>query len=153
MRGSFKGSRRGGGDVSRGSFGTATNARAFTPDVDVRSDDESLRFVIDVPGVPLSGLSVEVENGTLTVSGERRYELADGREHVILGRAYGPFRLRFELPEWVDPQTIRARLTDGVLTLEVEKHATARRRKIRVLSGAPSIRALGPAPSDDDDDH
>jgi HSP20 family protein len=131
------------GDMLRGAFGVSKTVRGFTPDVDVRTDDEALRFVLDVPGVPLRSLEVEVHDGVLTVAGERRYEMGEGREHVVIGRSYGAFRLRFELPAWVDPETLRARLTDGVLTLEIEKHASAKKRKIRVLPGAPSIRALG----------
>jgi HSP20 family protein len=133
------------GDLLRG---VSKSVRGFTPEVDVRTDDDMLRFVLDVPGVPLHALEVEVNEGVLTVAGERRYEMGEGREHVVIGRSYGPFRLRFDLPDWVDPATLRARLTDGVLTVEVEKQAALRPRRVRVLSGAPQIRALGPKPGD-----
>jgi HSP20 family protein len=138
------------GDLLRGAYGASKNVRGFSPDVDVRTDDDSLRFVLDVPGVPLRALEIEVHDGALTIAGERRYEMGEGREHVVIGRNYGPFRLRFELPDWVDPDTLRARLSDGVLTVEVEKQAALRRRKVRVLSGAPAVRALGPKPGDDE---
>jgi len=130
-------------DVMHAAFGTSTKIRAFEPDVDVRQTDRAIRFLLDVPGVRLDDMHIEVENGVLSIEGERKFEAENEKEQVLVGRGYGAFRRSWKLPDSVDIETLSATLTDGVLTLEVSKHAKARPRKISIAVAPAGHKQLG----------
>jgi HSP20 family protein len=113
-------------------FGGSTAVRAFEPAIDVRSDESAIRFELDVPGIRLSDLRIELAAGVLTIEGERRFRVSEGREQVLLGRAYGRFTQSFVVPDWADVEKLTAQLGDGVLTIEIPKRESARLRKIEV---------------------
>lgn len=95
----------------------------WMPAVNVRERAED--FVIDlaVPGMSKKDFSVEVDNGVLTVSGERREESTDSNDrHTRREFHYGSFRRTFNLPESADPERVSASYKDGILTLTVMKH-------------------------------
>ena len=121
-------------DVMGSMVGTATNSRNFVPSIDIRTDDDQVLFVCDVPGVKQDDLEVTLENRMLTIKGTRRFERKDG-EHVLLGRAYGAFERSFNLPDFVDDSQLAAHLADGVLTIRVPKAARAKPKKIPVMGG------------------
>jgi len=98
---------------------------AVTPVMDVEETDESLRLSFEVPGVKPEDLSVTLENGVLTVSGEKK-----------LGR----FERSVVLPRSVDPDNVTAHCENGVLTIELPKTAEARPRKIEIGRGSGSRR-------------
>ena len=100
-------------------FGASASVRSFAPPVDVRISGNRLLFVLDVPGLELSDLQVQVTKSVLTIAGRRRFEASDANEQLIIGRGYGAFRNAFRLPPWVDPESLTARLRNGVLTIEV----------------------------------
>jgi HSP20 family protein len=127
-------------------LGGSASVRAFAPPVDVRISGDRLVFVLDVPGLELADLQVQVTQSVLTVAGRRRFETGDDGEQLIIGRGYGAFRNAFRLPSWVDPETLTARLANGVLTVEVGKRGTAQRAS---LGASPEIRAL-PSGTDED---
>jgi HSP20 family protein len=122
-------------DVMTSSFGTATRAQSYSTPVDVRSSDHEIVFCFDVPGIKREDLEVIVENGTLTVKGERKYEY-DQNEKVWLGRSYGAFTRSFQLPDDVDAEKLSAELADGVLTVKVAKHPKAQPRRIPIGGSA-----------------
>src|SRR5256885_3172346 len=78
-------------DVMNGSFGTATSAKSFVPQVDVRSSDDRVAFSFDVPGVKKEGIEITLERGVLTVKGARQFEGGTSKEQLLLGRSYGSF--------------------------------------------------------------
>lgn len=123
-------------DVMGSTFGTATNPRRFSPDVDVRINDAALVFAVDVPGLTQEELDVSVDNGVLTIKGERKHSFQNG-ERVVLGRSYGAFSRSYNLPEYVDVDRLSAELKDGVLTIEIPKLQRAKPRRIAIkLQGA-----------------
>ena len=119
-------------DVMHASLGTATNARSYAPDVDVRSNGERVVFSFDVPGVKKEDLDITLENGVLTVKGSRRFEPTEPKEQLLLGRSYGTFSRSFSLPEHLDEEKLSANLADGVLTIEIPKLQKAQPRRITV---------------------
>jgi HSP20 family protein len=121
-------------DVMGSMLGTARNLRTFDPAIDVRTNDDAIVFVCDVPGIKQDDLEVTLENGVLTIRGTRKFESGNG-EQVVLGRAYGAFSRSFTLPEYVDENNLSAELADGVLTIRVGKHPKAKPRRIQI--GAP----------------
>jgi len=123
-------------DVMHASLGTATNARTYAPEVDVRSNADRVIFSFDVPGVKKEDLDITLENGVLTVKGTRKFEPTAAKEQLLLGRSYGTFSRSFSLPEHLDEEKLSAKLTDGVLTIEIPKSQKAQPRRIPVAVGS-----------------
>ena len=129
-------------DVMGSMVGTALNTRNFVPHVDIRSDDELVSFVCDVPGVKEEDLEVTLENRILTVKGTRRFERGEN-ERVLLERAYGSFQRSFELPDYLDDSQLAAHLADGVLTIRIPKAARAKPKRIPVIGGSGNKQLKG----------
>ena len=123
-------------DVMHGSFGTATNARNYAPDVDVRSSEDRVLFYFDVPGIKKEDVEITLENGVLTVKGTRKFDPGAAKEQLLLGRSYGTFERSFSLPEHMDDEKLTANLTDGVLTIEIPKLQKAKPRRIQIGGAA-----------------
>jgi len=121
-------------DVMGSVLGAATSTRSYEPSVDIRANDEEVVFVCDLPGVRQDDIEITLENHTLTIKGSRKFEPRD-KEQVVLGRPYGAFSRSFALPDYFDESNLAASLTDGVLTIRVPKHASAKPRRIPVTSG------------------
>ena len=122
-------------DVMGSMVGTATSPRTFDPPFDVRSTENEVRIVGDVPGVKEADLEITVENRVLSIKGARRFETKDG-EQVMLGRAYGAFEKTFALPEYLDEANLEAHLEGGVLEVRIPKQAQAKPRKIQITNGS-----------------
>lgn len=107
----------------------------WMPAVNIRERDED--FVIDlaVPGMNKQDFSVEVDNGILTVSGERKEE-SENRDdrHTRREFHYGSFRRNFSLPETADPEKVNATYKDGILTLSVMKREEQKRKPRRQIN-------------------
>lgn len=118
-------------DVMGSALGTATNSRAFAPEIDVRSNDDEVVVVCDVPGVKREDIDITLDNRVLTIGGTRKFESKEG-EQVMLGRSYGAFTRRFALPDALDEANLSASLADGVLTIVIPKHPKAKPVKIQI---------------------
>lgn len=115
------------GDRSR----VATSA--WTPAVDVK--EEAGRFVItaDVPGVEPKDIDITMENGVLTIKGERKHEEKEEREgYKRVERVYGTFYRRFTLPDTADAEKVSASSKNGVLEVTIPKQEKVQPRKIKV---------------------
>lgn len=125
-------------DVMSGVAGTAlgpgSTPAAFSPAVDVRTSDDQVVLVCDVPGLRHDDLEVTIDAGTLTIKGQRRYEGGE-KDRVWLGRSYGSFEKTFRLPDLVDAEQMKADLADGVLTIQIPKKPQAKPRRISIGSG------------------
>ena len=106
----------------------------WTPSVDVRED--SGRFVItaDIPGVDPEDIEVTMENGVLTIKGERKIETRDEGDsgYRRVERVHGSFYRRFTLPDTADAEAISASGRHGVLEVVVPKRAAVQPRRIAV---------------------
>jgi HSP20 family protein len=118
-------------DVMRSALGTATTARRFTPEFDVRGTEDELLFIGDMPGMKREELEITLDGGVLTVKGERRFD-SSKKEQVLLGRRYGQFSISYTLPDYVDGEKLSAELVDGVLTIRVPKQPKAKPRRIPI---------------------
>ena len=131
-------------DVTGTALGTANSHTAFTPAIDVRANDDEVVFVCDVPGLKHDDLEITLEEGVLSIKGQRRYEGND-KDRVWLGRSYGAFARSFTLPEYVDADRMTADLADGVLTIRVPKEPKAKPRKIQIGgSASPQLNENNP---------
>jgi HSP20 family protein len=114
-----------------GSAGVAHEA--WTPAVDIFEDDHSYIFRAELPEVKKAGINVQIENGLLTIAGERQAEKEQAIRRVHrIERAYGAFARSFELPGDVDPDRVDATFKEGVLTVTVSKADHAKPRKVDI---------------------
>jgi len=113
-------------------LGDASN-RPWTPPVDIVETENELVLKADVPEVDLKDVDIRLENGTLTIKGERKFEKQEnGAGYHRIERSYGAFARSFALPETVDPEKIQAGYKNGVLTITVPKKEIAKPRSIKV---------------------
>lgn len=109
------------------------NSGDWTPAVDIIEDDASYTIHADVPGVKPEEVQVEVENGVLTLKGEREETKKDEKEgYKRIERVYGSFYRRFTLPETVNADDIKAKTQHGVLEVVIPKRAKPEPKRIHV---------------------
>jgi len=107
--------------------------RQMRPAADVVEDKDAYHFVFEMPGLKNDSIDVHVENGTMTVTAERKRPEwpRESKVHVAEGH-YGSFRRAFQLPEDASHESVRASYRDGVLEVTVEKRAEAKPVKIQI---------------------
>ena len=119
-------------DFNDGGEGALTTA-SFVPAVDIYEDAQKVVLKLEVPGIEEKDLDVRVENNTLTVKGERKFEKEEKEENFHrIERRYGSFYRAFTLPSTVDTENIHASYNAGVLKLELKKKAEAQPKQIKV---------------------
>lgn len=110
---------------------------AWAPPVDVKETKDALVFTAEVPGFKVEELTLRVENGVLSLEGERRFEQeTEEKNWHRVERAYGRFFRSFALPANVDPGKISADLQDGVLTVQLPKRDESKPKSIPIAGGA-----------------
>jgi HSP20 family protein len=107
--------------------------RPWAPAVDIYETENELVLKADVPDVELSNIDVRVENQTLTIAGERKFERQDaGKGYHRIERSYGNFVRSFAVPNTFDTEKIAAEYKNGVLTVTLPKKEAAKPRQIKV---------------------
>ncbi len=106
---------------------------SWKPAVNVHEDGEKFRIEVQVPGIDRKDVHLSVNDHTLEIKGERK---ADTKEekigyHVQEFR-YGAFSRTFKLPNYVDPEKLKATYERGVLTVTVPKHEKAKPRVVEI---------------------
>ena len=115
----------------------STGATAvWVPNADILEYDDRFQIYVDLPGVQASNVDVTLEQGVLTISGERSQPAASDARVVNYRteRGHGRFYRRFVLPDIVDGDGVKATDRDGVLEISVPKHAKALPRRIKVAA-------------------
>jgi len=113
--------------------GNAEAAGKFIPAVDIYDDGEKVVVKLEIPGVKEEDVDIRVENQTLSVRGERKFEAEEKQENFKrVERHYGSFHRSFTLPISVDTESIAATYDAGVLKLELKKKASAQPRQIKI---------------------
>src|SRR5437899_7025735 len=108
----------------------------FAPPVDVYEDEHNVTLKIEVPGIDEKDIDVRIENNTLTVHGERKFEKEEKEENYRrVERQYGSFIRSFTLPNTVDSDSISADYDKGVLKVKLAKKAEAKPKQIKVNVG------------------
>jgi HSP20 family protein len=115
-------------------FVEPANGRPWVPPVDIKETENELVFKADIPDVELKDIDVRLENGNLTIRGERKFEAKTdekGGWHRV-ERSYGTFERVFTLPDTVNPDAVKADYKNGTLTLTLPKKEIAKPRQIKV---------------------
>src|SRR6201992_3295440 len=109
---------------------------SFVPAVDIYEDPKKVVLKLEVPGMDEKDLDIRVENNTLTVKGERKFEKDEKEENFHrIERRYGTFFRSFTLPSTVDTENVQASYNAGVLKLELKKKVEAQPKQIKVNAG------------------
>jgi HSP20 family protein len=125
-------------DYTRGQSESDTLTTAsFVPPVDVYEDEHKVVLKLEVPGLKQDEIDVRVENNTLVVRGERKFEKEEKEENFHrIERRYGSFYRGFTLPNTVDTENVQASYDAGVLKIELQKRAEAKPKQVKVSIGS-----------------
>lgn len=105
----------------------------WAPSVDITENNEEFQIKAELPEVKKEDVKIHVEDGVLTLTGERKQEKEEqNKKWHRVERSYGSFMRSFTLPTNIDDAKIRAEFKDGVLTMRLPKSATAKPKSIEV---------------------
>lgn len=107
----------------------------WRPAVDIKEDAEKYTILADLPGIEPDNIEISMENGVLSIQGERSAEKVDEKEdYKRVERSYGNFYRRFTLPDTANADKIEANSKHGVLEIVLPKHAKPEPKRITVNS-------------------
>ena len=105
----------------------------WTPTVDISETEAEYAIKAELPEVKREDVKVTVEDGVLTIQGERKQEKEEkGRKYHRIERSYGRFVRTFTLPDTVDESKVKAEYADGILHLHLPKSEKAKPKQIEV---------------------
>jgi HSP20 family protein len=128
-------------------FGTdREQGRRWVPPVDLVEAEDHFVLRADLPGLAEGDVAIEVQDGTLTISGERSAE-HEQRERgwYRIERSFGSFRRSLTLPDGVDPDAISASFERGVLEVRIPKPAERKPRRVEISAGSKDGNGSAPA--------
>ena len=126
-------------------FAPGGRLRSFVPATDVIVGGDEVLAHMDVPGLNVDDLTIELQGDVLTVRGERVFPYAtgtegDGRAWQRLERGFGEFERVLRVPTGLDPDAIQATMADGVLTLRIPRPQARTPRRIQIsTTGAQPV--------------
>jgi len=123
-----------GRNLSTGNLDTDTGFAEWSPTVDIEESDESFLIKADVPGVDKKDIKVNLDNGILSISGEKLVEKESGKgtKQHRTERYCGTFSRRFTLPSAIQSDQVNASYKDGVLSLLIPKAEEAKPKSIEI---------------------
>jgi HSP20 family protein len=122
-------------DIMDEFFNDAVHTRrdSFMPTIDIAETETAYNIDVQLPGMKKEDINIEMENGRLTISGERKFENEEnGKTWRKVESQYGSFARSFQLPENVESDSIKATYTDGILKLNVTKSKEQMKKQIQI---------------------
>jgi HSP20 family protein len=131
-------------DLTRGGFGTLPSPAQtnLMPSIDVTETDKEIQITAELPGLERKDVDISIEDDLLTIRGEKKVETKQedqedkDKNYHVSERSYGVFYRVIQLPPGVDPSSIQAVMSKGVLKLTIPKPAKAEPKKIEVKEAA-----------------
>jgi HSP20 family protein len=112
----------------------------FIPAADIYEDEHKLLLKLEVPGVKQNDLDVRVENQTLTIRGERKFENEEKEENFHrIERRFGSFTRTFALPVTIDTASVTAKYENGVLAIQLAKKEAAKPKQVKIEIGSGTM--------------
>ena len=109
------------------------NLGTFYPAVDIKEGDKEIALKAELPGMKKEDVHIDVNDGAITLRGERKFEKEDKKENYHrIERSYGSFHRSFTLPSTVDVENIKAKYKDGVLEVTLPKTEEAKPKSIPI---------------------
>jgi len=120
--------------------------RTWAPSVDIFETENELVLTAEVPGIDEKDIEIKIEDNTLTLKGERKFEKETKEENYHrIERSYGAFFRAFTLPNSIDPEKIQAMHENGVLKITMPKKTELQPRKVKGRAfGSPLARGKKP---------
>ena len=117
--------------------GNGRTSQAWVPAVDVWETEGELVYAVDLPGIPEDKISVELDDGALTISAERERTQEETQDRFYrYERRYGTFSRTIGVPQGVTESDVTANYENGVLEVHVKKPEQPKPKRIQVGSGA-----------------
>ncbi|GMQ96799.1 MAG: Hsp20/alpha crystallin family protein [Gammaproteobacteria bacterium] len=121
------------GWMVRGDDDPGVGVYDWTPAVDIKEEKDSYVIHADLPGIDRKDIEVSMENGVLTIHGERKIDHEEEKvNYKRVERVRGSFFRRFTLPDTANQDQVNANYKDGVLSVVIYKHEKLQPRKIEV---------------------
>lgn len=109
----------------------------MVPSMDVTETDKEIELTAELPGLQEKDVQINVADNVLTIKGEKKAEKeAEDKNYRVVERSYGAFARAIELPAGVDPDVIKASISNGVLKVTVPKPAPAQVKKVEIKPAA-----------------
>ena len=91
------------------------------PKVDLMEDNQSVNIIVELPGVSKNDVKIVLENNILTLTGEKKNKIDENVKVISGERTFGKFERKFELPEDINPDDVKANFENGLLKISVAK--------------------------------
>jgi HSP20 family protein len=109
----------------------------LTPSMDVTETDKEIEITAELPGLQEKDVQINIADNVLTIKGEKKAEKEEkDKNYRLFERSYGFFSRTLDLPAGVDPDAIKANISNGVLKVTVPKPAPAQVKKVEVKAAA-----------------
>ena len=111
----------------------------LVPNIDVTETDKNIEIAAELPGLERKDVDISLEDNALTIRGEKTVEEErkdEKKNYRVTERSYGAFYRVFELPPGIDPSTVQATMSKGVLKITIPKPARSEAKKIEVKEPA-----------------
>jgi HSP20 family protein len=106
----------------------------FMPSVDISETEKQFELSVELPGMKKEDISIDLENGRLTISGERKFENNEnGKNYHRVESRFGSFTRTFHLPDSIDEDTISAKYADGILNITIDKSEDKVKKQIEIV--------------------
>lgn len=110
-----------------------TNRESFVPGIDISETDDQFLISAELPGMKKDDIDISLDNGRLTISGERKFEKEEeGKTFHRVETRYGSFNRSFQLPDNVDEESINAKYENGLLNISIDKAEDKVKKKIEI---------------------
>jgi len=107
--------------------------RPWSPSVDIYETEDALKLKADIPGLKTEDLDIRVENQTLTIRGQRKFEKEENvKGYHRIERSYGEFVRSFAVPSTVETDKVQADYKNGILTITLPIKEAAKPRQVKV---------------------
>ncbi len=116
-------------------FNDSLNYRrdSFMPNVDISETETEFEIAVTLPGMNKEDINVDLENGRLTISGERKFENEEkGKNYHRIESGFGTFNRSFQLPDTVDEESVEANYKDGMLNISIAKSEEKVKKQIEI---------------------
>jgi len=120
-------------DTSFPGRSSESDLTTWAPAVDIQETENELMLKADLPGIEEKDIDVRIENNTLTIRGERKFEKQVNEDNYLrVDRSYGSFSRSFSLPNTINTEAINAEYKNGVLTVQMPKRAESKPKQVKV---------------------
>src|SRR3979490_2023194 len=113
------------------------SAKNIVPSIEISETDKAIEISAEMPGLERKDVEISIEDDTLTIRGEKRVEEKDDKNVQHSERSYGVFLRVLQLPAGIDPSSVQATMSNGVLKIAIPKPAKPEPKKIEVKDADP----------------